>query len=267
MNICFFVKRYYTNKDLFTDKFGRLYYMPVELEKLGCTCTIFALDFKNRQIQKFNHEGINFENIPILSFKIFKGLGDLLRYKRSNVDIVIASGDIYIGLLGYWLAKYFQAISIFDLYDNYLSFKSNKKIPFMKKLFHFVLQKNDFLFFASASLRKKYRDVTHKSLVFENSVDKNVFYPVDTSDARKASKLDDSALLIGYFGMLRKRRGINELFAAMEKVRKIHPDAKLLLSGAKDDDIDISPDWITYKGNVSQKQVNLFINACCLIFC
>lgn len=260
MNICFLVKRYYTNKDLLDDKFGRLYYIPVELQKLGHECTVFALDYKNSELHNIVHESVSFRSIPIKSLKFFKTIQELLKNKQQGVDIVISSGDTYIGLLGHWLAKYFGASSVFDLYDNYLSFKYNQN-PLMKLVLYHAVKKSDLLVFASDNLRKNYPHYFNKSLTVENSVDTATFFPLKTDKARSDINLQDISPVIGYFGMLRKRRGINELLGAMKKVRKEFPMATLLLAGKKDFDIDVSPEWIIYKGIVPQDKVNLFINA------
>lgn len=44
MNIHLLCKRYYTNKDLLNDRFGRLYHLPVQLARLGAEVSVTAID-------------------------------------------------------------------------------------------------------------------------------------------------------------------------------------------------------------------------------
>ena len=105
LKILFLVKRFYTNKDLIEDSFGRLYYFPAILAELGHECAVFALDFKNTTATTVRKENVEFNTIPLKSFwRVPLMLGLYRKLVGTGPDVVFTSGDSYIGYLGLLLS-------------------------------------------------------------------------------------------------------------------------------------------------------------------
>ena len=52
MRIHIICKRYYTNKDLIENQFGRLYHLPEQLVKYGAEVWVNAIDYRNKDRNK-----------------------------------------------------------------------------------------------------------------------------------------------------------------------------------------------------------------------
>ena len=108
MRIVFVCKRLYTNRDLIDDRFGRLFHLPVQLAKLGHNVAVIALDYRRgRPFATHKINGVVFSSIPL------SGPADSARafvhvrrqIDESRAEVLIASGDIYIGALTAFFAR------------------------------------------------------------------------------------------------------------------------------------------------------------------
>ena len=92
MNIYLLCKRYYTNKDLLNDQFGRLYHLPVELSRLGADVSVVAIDYRNPYSQEMIVEEVVFRTAPATPFRLFSLPFRLYHDARANKpDIIIQS--------------------------------------------------------------------------------------------------------------------------------------------------------------------------------
>lgn len=262
MKIVFFVKRFYTNKDLIEDEFGRLFYFPSILKEKGYECVVFALDFKNRTEVNVNKNDVQFYSIPVKSFWRLPLMYRLFReLKATQADFVFSSGDSYIGYLGLLLSRRLSCKAIFDMYDDYAFFDTNKA-PLMRTLLRTAVRKSDLLVCASESIREKYSAYQKTVLVVENGVDSQIFRPVEKSIARKKSKVMNDDIIVGYFGSIHKPRGADDLIEAIKRLRTEGQDVKLLLAGRDYGEVSLDYPWIDYRGMVGQKDLVAMINSC-----
>lgn len=260
MNVYLLCKRFYTNKDLIEDHFGRLFHLPVQLAGQGMSVTVVALDYRNRTKITMNESGVIFHTIPTTPTKLANLFFTLLNsVRKSNPDVIIASGDSHIGFLGLQLSRLLRIRFVFDVYDYYPAFPGNR-IPGMKTMFRTAVKNADLLLCASEPLIKKLTKLNRKVLLVENGVDRALFAPGNMKQARITVGLEDESVLIGYFGSITLDRG-PLLIEACRKLRELMPSIRLVLAG-KITKVLIDEPWISYFGECSQALVPDLIRAC-----
>ena len=262
LKIVFLVKRFYTNKDLIEDRFGRLFYFPSILAEMGHECVVFALDSRNKTELSVCKNNVQFYTIPMKSFWRLPLMRKLLgKLCRSEADVVFSSGDSYIGYLGLRLARRLSAKAVFDIYDDYSHFGTNK-LPFMRTLLKNAVSKSDLVVCASESIEEKYRTYQENALLVQNGVDRRIFKPLEKRVARERSGVNSGDIVVGYFGSIHKPRGVDDLIAAIERLRAQGRDIKLLMAGRDYGDVSLDYPWIDFRGMVNQEDVVAFINSC-----
>ncbi|MCU0974490.1 MAG: hypothetical protein MUF80_11140, partial [Burkholderiales bacterium] len=70
MRVFFLAKRYYTNKDLLEDRFGRLFHLPVQLAAQGANVAVTAMDYRNPEPYQMHAEGVSFRTAPATPRKL-----------------------------------------------------------------------------------------------------------------------------------------------------------------------------------------------------
>lgn len=262
LKIVFLVKRFYTGKDLIEEHFGRLFYLPSILAEMGHECTVFALDFKNKQESDVGINNVRFRAIPVKSLWRLPLLRKTLRELRaSNADIVFSSGDSYVGYMGLRLARRLSAKAVFDIYDDYSYFGSNK-IPFMQTLLKIATSQSDLVTCASESIEEKYGAYQQNTLLVQNGVDDRVFRPEEKHSVRQRSNIPATSIVVGYLGSIHKPRGADDLIAAVRLLRTRGQEITLLMAGLDLGEVNLDYPWIDYRGMVDQREVVDLINAC-----
>jgi glycosyltransferase involved in cell wall biosynthesis len=262
LKIVFFVKRFYTGKDLIEDRFGRLFYFPTILAEMGHECDVIALDTKNSTAIDIRQDNVRFRTLTKRSFWRLPSPARLCsKLGLSDVDLVFSSGDSYYGYLGLRLARHLSAKAVFDIYDDYAHFGSNK-LPFMRSMLTSAASESDLLVCASEPIRHAYSALQANAVLLQNGVDNSVFAPKDKQSARSSAGLGNDEIVVGYCGSIHDLRGINDLIAAVELLRTQGKDVKLLLAGREFGEADLKRPWIDYRGMVGQDEVVTLINAC-----
>lgn len=260
MKVFFLCKRYYTNKDLLKDKFGRLYHLPVHLARLGANVSVAAVDYRNAFREQMSEQGVAFDTVPATPPRLPHLLFDLYRTARaSEPDIVIASGDSHIGFIGKQLARRMRARFVYDVYDYYPAFSGNR-IPGMKAMFRSAVKGADLVLCASGPLQRILSPLNGHTLLIENGVDRRLFAPMDMKQARRSLDLEPETPLVGYFGSITPTRG-PLLIEACRRLRKAMPSLRLVLAG-RVTGVAIDESWISYRGELAQESVPELICAC-----
>jgi glycosyltransferase involved in cell wall biosynthesis len=262
LKVVFLVKRFYTNKDLIEDRFGRLFYFPTILAEMGHECDVIALDTKNSVAIDIRQDNVRFRTLTKRSFwRLLSSASLCNKLGLSGADVVFSSGDSYYGYLGLRLARHLSAKAVFDIYDDYAHFGSNR-LPLMRSMLTTAASKSDLLICASEPIRNTYSSLQANAVLVQNGVDNRVFVPEDKQSARSSAGLGSGEVVVGYFGSIHDLRGIDDLIAAIELLRTQGRDIKLLLAGRDYGDADLKRSWIDYRGMVSQDEVVTLINAC-----
>lgn len=260
MKILLLCKRYYTNKDLLQDRFGRLYHLPVELAQLGADVSVAAIDYRNPLSEEMAAEGVLFRTAPATPSRLFSLPFHLNRSAQAaKPDIVIASGDSHIGYIAMHLARRLRAHFVFDVYDYYPAFLGNR-IPGMKTLFRLAVTAADRVLCASEALQQRMALLNPRTLLIENGVDRHLFVPADMWAVRASLGLAQDITLIGFFGSIAPSKGPLLIEACRILFDQI-PSLKLLLAG-KVTGVDINKPWIIYRGELPQETVPALIAAC-----
>ena len=262
MRLLFITKRYYTNRDLIGDRYGRLYHLPVELARLGHDVTVVALDYRTARDDETVLDGVAFKSFGVRTIRSLRLMRRLKSIGRQYLpDIVLASADTPIGWLGQRLARCSGVPFVFDIYDNYGAFASSW-MPGIKALYSRLQSNADLVVVASAPLKRSIVEHGDRVLLIENGIDRSVFHPIAREDARRDSGVPLGIPVVGYFGSIEPARGFQGLMGAIAQVRLTVPNVVLLSAGAHRLDTLACPQWHDHRGEVPQADVPRLIASC-----
>jgi glycosyltransferase involved in cell wall biosynthesis len=262
MKFALICKRRYTNRDLLADRFGRLYHLPVQLARNGCPGTVLAADYGGRTAHMQKLDGVPFYSLPFSALGLVSFSLQVLRHLAAfQPDVIIASGDTHFGALGLFAAHRLGLPFVFDIYDDYRVFGTNRLLG-MKTLFAKVVRQATLVITASQPLHDRLVQLNPRSMVIENGVDPALFKNRNRADARFSAGIDPHAVVLGYFGHISRGRGVQVLLDAAGMLQKEYPGLRLLLAGKRDPDFALDNACIDYRGEVSQADVAACISAC-----
>jgi glycosyltransferase involved in cell wall biosynthesis len=262
MRILFVTKRYYTNQDLIEAKFGRLFHLPASLAELGHDVSVIAVDYRRGGDETRTVSAVTFSSLGVRGLSAFRAWSKIKSVTAEfDPEVLIGSADTYLGWVAMRAAHRLRSRSVFDVYDNYLSFAS-ARIPAMKWLFRRVLGGADLVTAVSDPLREIAAANGATAVKIVNGVDRTLFRPMDRREARGALGLDLDAEYIGYVGSIEPNRGIESMLHAVAGIRGAGRDVRLVLAGAKRLAIDVDSEGIEYRGLVPQAEVPAIINSC-----
>ena len=262
MKILVLMKRFGTNKDSVMQNFGRQVRLFEHIKKLGHGIDFLCMDYKKLESKKIRKKNINYyiEPCSLTKFNSFLKRLDLL-LSANKYDIIVASTSPILGIIGYFYSRKYKIKMLYELQDCFDVY-SEYKIPLIKKIDTYVTKNSDTVVCVSHALMNKVKKFRKKATyVIENGIEQNLFKPLDKIKCRKMLGLPLDAKIIVYIGHITKLRGFDTLLAAFNKVRKIHPDSYLLLSGQIDKDMSIKHENILFKALPKRKQVVMAINA------
>lgn len=259
MKILFIGKRFNTNRDALLEKFGRNYQLPRQLAAQH-DVTLWLVDYHSKSTIRCTDGPLNIISTPVKNLAVLKHylLG---KYKTANLtEMVIASGDCYIGLMAQRIAKKLKARFIFDVYDKYDEFNGYLR-PLGFDLFGHLLKTADMRLFASHALLQSLGQLEH-DVILSNGIDANHFRAIDKAEARHKLQLPAAQIFVGYFGSMEPDRGVQDLIAAVQILRGQGQDIELLLGGRADPTLDVNQPGVRYLGNVPFGDVPYALAAC-----
>ena len=170
MRIAVIGKRYYTNNDLITARYGRLYHFPWQWHKVGDDILFVAADYRSGEFEDFDLGGMRYESVPFRN--IFKWYSHFVKKRLAEFrpDIIVASCDSHFGFAAMRVARLLNIPFVFDLYHYYPEFGSNR-IPGMNWMFQKALAAADLVVCDSEILKGKVVDVARRVLVAQQGVD------------------------------------------------------------------------------------------------
>ncbi len=264
MDILFIGKRFYTNRDAFEEDYGRIFQLPFWWAAGGHDVKLWLVDYHSRQPGSRNAGDLQVESTPVFGWRCVRRVfSEFTRPLRGTARprLVIASGDCYLGLLGYLVARILGARFVFDLYDRYDVFAGYRRLPgFDPQLF--LLRHADAVTFASNPLKDDLEREAMVALVVPNGVDTRHFRPMSQAEARDNLGLPAVGELIGYFGSMEPERGIDDLVAAVAAMREEGSDTRLVVGGHVSDAADLDRPWVHYLGNLEFSRMPAALAAC-----
>jgi glycosyltransferase involved in cell wall biosynthesis len=260
--ILFVGKRHYTGKDALEERFGRIFHLPMEWQRSGHEVLLWLVDYHGRVPEQRQADGLNVVSTPV------RGLSLWSRFLRAlfgfRPRMVVASGDCYIGLLGWLLARLCGARFVFDIYDKYDEFDGYVR-PLGFDLFAFLQRRADLRLFASQALARELESQgarhAQPAAIVPNGVDGEAFRPMDREQCRRELGLEPAANLVGYFGGMEPDRGVVDLVDAVQLLRDRGLGVELLLCGRPDADTPLAHEWIRFRGMVPHESMPTYLNA------
>jgi glycosyltransferase involved in cell wall biosynthesis len=245
MKILALTKRQYMGKDLIDDRFGRFRELPLELARLGHRVQGLSLSYRNRPEGAFTDgddptgagvawHSVNILNGISLALRKYPNLAIALA-REFRPDVVWACSDAYHAIFGNWLAKHVRTRCVIDLYDDFETFPASR-FPGVLPLFRRDVRDADGVSAFSRRLAQQVSRTyarTKPTVVIENGIRKDLFYPQDRSQCRRSLGLPENATIIGTAGALDQGRGIEALFKAFEILSAEADDLHLALAGPR----------------------------------
>lgn len=260
ISILFIGKRFNTNRDALTEKFGRIYQLPYHLSKEeDITLKLWMVDYHTYKKELVQNNKLHIISTPVKNGMVFSQYLQE-NFSKNKYDIIMASGDCYIGLMAYLLAKSHKAKFVFDIYDKYDEFGGYIK-PFGFDLFGFLLKKADIRLFASRILLQNLGQSQYDAIL-SNGIDAKHFRPIDKTEARTKLQLPLTQKFIGYFGSMEPDRGVQDLITAVNILRLQGQNVELLLGGKSDPSLDLDQAGIRYLGNAPFENIPYALAAC-----
>lgn len=263
VSVLFIGKRYYTNRDALVERYGRIFQLPRQWAKNGVPTRLWLLDYHGVRSERGRDGALEICSSPVKRIGWLTQWIRQLAWSRSagRKCVVIASGDCYIGLLAFVLARVSGARFVFDVYDKYDEFSGFRR-PFGWNAFQYLLARADTTLFASRALLESLGSLASKAFLVPNGVDVRRFRPMDQLASRKRLNLPESAVFVGYFGSMEADRGVTDLIAAVHFLRSRGSPVELLLGGRLSPDIDTEQPGIRYVGNVTFLDVPAMLASC-----
>lgn len=261
MNVLFVGKRFYTNRDALRERYGRIYQLPWHWSKDGIATRLWLIDYHSRESVRLRDGGLEVVSTPVKALATPLAWAREVLHRHRPPDVVLASGDCYIGLLAYCAARLLRARFVFDVYDKYDEFPGYHR-AFLFDPFRFLLLHADARLFASKLLMSQLHAKNQLDFLVPNGICADEFYPRDTMVARRALGLDANLSLVGYFGSLDVDRGILDLIEAARLLQVTHPALRLLLGGTVAAGVSIAYPWVIYLGDLPATGVPIALAAC-----
>lgn len=257
MKVAWLSKRHYTHKDALAERFGRVYRLPLEWAKVA-DARLELLDYYGKVPANLLDDGLAVFSTPVRSPGKLRAMVN--RMSASRHDIIVASGDCFIGLLGLWLARRSGARFVFDIYDDYREFGAYRAFLGWDA-YGYLLRRVDLVLYASQALADQHRASTPWRLV-PNGIDTATFQPQDMALARASVGLAEDHRWIGYFGGMEPERGAVDLIEAVGLLHARDPSIRLVLCGKPHPDVRTDAAWVEARGSVAHASIPAFINAC-----
>lgn len=256
MNLLFIGKRLYTNRDALNERFGRIYQLPKHWAESGLSTTLWLLDYHTPKRENRMDGQLSIICTPIrhpswiatLIKQIFKA------FRSDRPTIIVASGDCYIGMMAWLLARILGAKFVFDVYDKYDEFAGYYR-PLGWDLFGFLLRCSDRCWFASQRLLGQIGNIQRGDRVVPNGIDAQHFKPCDLSKARQRYGLDTEGMLVGYFGSMDSDRGVEDLLGAIGILRVRGTPVELILAGHATANLNLNHPGVRYLGNLPHEDI------------
>jgi glycosyltransferase involved in cell wall biosynthesis len=257
--ILFLGKRFYTNKDALAERFGRVYRLPSQWAASGREVLLWLVDYHSGRTAREQSGTLRVISTPVPGLSV---AGALVAALKLRPQVLVASGDCYIGLAGWILARLLGARFVFDVYDKYDEFGGYRK-PFGFDLFGFLRRRADLKLFCSRALRESYAGEpgAGASVIVANGVDEAMFRPLPMQACREALDLPADDVLLGYFGSMEPDRGVGDLLRAMEILQAGSIPVRLLACGKADASLPLQSDAVIFRGMVPHTQMPSFLNA------
>ena len=270
MKILVLTKRQYMGKDLLDDRFGRFWELPLELARRGHEVQGISLSYRPKAAGSFRSRAgePTWHSLNLLR----RGLPALREYLRSahrlstdfKAEIVWACSDAFHAIFGRHVSARAGAQCVIDLYDNFESYPATRA-PGVLPLFKRALTAADGITCVSSQLAGYVVDHYRSrapTLILENAVRADLFYPRDRCASRRQLNLPQNAQIVGVAGALLPSRGMDAFYRGFEILAAEQEDLHLALAGPRQRGDKIPRgERIHDLGNLPLETVPVFLSA------
>ena len=251
MKLLIIGKRFYTNRDLIADQFGRQFHLPKIWSETN-DVKVIAFDYYTREPEKTVSGACTFNTVNIrgrLTAPISAFFYCRKTAKEFHPDVIISSGDVVTGLIGCRLAVVNNAAWFYDVYDDYRYF-SLSRYTGLSYLLPKLCSRARGLITASVGLKHLYAAWNSRVMVAENGYDPTVFYPGDKLTTRKRLLLNADYKLLVFTGSIDERFDIKLVGKVMDTLYSYDSSYRLLHAGATNTSSELSGEWLISLGSV-----------------
>lgn len=261
MSVLFIGKRFYTNRDALRERYGRIYQLPWHWSQAGIETQLWLVDYHTRETLQTSDGALKIVSTPVRNLALFRHWLSRAYMRTLSPSVVVASGDCYIGWLGWCIARRLRARFVFDVYDKYDEFGGYHTLPGVD-LFGYLLDKAAVSLYASRPLMMSLASDDRRALLAPNGIDISLFHPRDLQESRKQFHIRADELCVGYFGSMTPDRGADDLVSAVSLLRSRGLNIKLMLAGHEKAGTDRPDAFVRYLGNLPYDEVPVAM-ACC----
>jgi glycosyltransferase involved in cell wall biosynthesis len=216
------------------------------------------VDYHGYRREVSTNDGFTLQSLPAFSPASLAHLSATAQALQP--DIVLASGDCFLGVLGQRLARRTGARFVFDVYDDYRTFGAYRAFMGWDAL-GFLCRRADLVMYASRAIADKHA-FDSSWVVVPNGVDGAEFAPRPMSEARAKLGLPEAGRFVGYFGSMTADHGVSVLIRALHTLRVHQPDVQLLLCGRQHPATPVNGEGVLYRGMVPHGMIPGYLNAC-----
>lgn len=264
MKVLFVGKRFYTNRDALRERYGRIHQLPWHWAHAGMQVTQWLIDYHSCETVRERDGALEVVSTPVRNVAVLGQLAKQFTQRPFHPDAVVASGDCYIGLLGFTLARRYKARFVFDVYDKYDEFGGYRRLPGFDP-FRFLLKCAEHRLFASRALMDDLSPAIARDVLVPNGIDPVRFCPRDLRECRRQLQLPTDKLFVGYFGGMEPDRGVADLIDAIQLLREQGMQVELLLGGKSRAGIDVGRPGVRYLGDVPFDLMPIALASCDLL--
>lgn len=263
MSVLFLGKRFFTNRDALREQYGRIYQLPRHWADAGIATRLWLVDYHTRTTIRQREGELDIVSTPLRNLALVRHWMSGAYRRGGAPQVVVASGDCYIGWMGLRIARRLCARFVFDVYDKYDAFGGYRRPPGFD-LFTWLLDRADVRCFASRALLDGLRRSPIDCLV-PNGLNVDRFRPRDMRACRADMALPLDGLLVGYFGGMEPDRGIADLIDAIGQLREAGTDVQLVLGGKPTAELDLARPGVLFLGDVPYVRMPTALSACDLL--
>jgi len=269
MKLLFLSKRYYMNRDLAADRYGRFYEIPDYLSAIGHHVRLVCHDYRNTTELEL---AIN-PRFSILSRPLGREslTGFLRHYRRLcrlvecyGPDVILAASDCYQIILGAALSRRYAIPFVADLYDNFSYYRASR-VPGVVPLFYRALKQADFITVVSNALKSLLagKGIPADNLyLIENAVAEKFLVDYDKQRSRHHLGFKDNRVYIGTAGELSREKGTEVLVKAFVEMAATSDTLSLVLAGERQKNLVIpEQDNILLLGPLDHDEIPVLFSA------
>jgi glycosyltransferase involved in cell wall biosynthesis len=274
MIVCFLFKKKYMGKDVLSDKYGRLYFIPSELASddvdVFVLCHEYGFHVVDNKLRRFEGNSVSWYASATRDW-LLRALFTRVNFGaliEAAPDVIVGSSDCFQIIIAARMARLFRVPFVADLYDNYESF-GMARFPFVKYFFRRALRQASAITCVSAPLAELVRTQlanrgsrSTRIEVLESTINPEMFVRRGVLESREKFGFLSEEILIGYAGALDSNRDIDVLYKAFSLLKKRCANVRLVLAGLSDGSCPIPIDSrVTYVGQISHDDVVSFYSS------